>query len=246
MFKFIIVAIIALILVMAICDVSAIAAFFIILGVFIVGCIVLMIYAKFAGNKEDKLNKEFNKKTDSIISYQNEKYNQYKSKFNETKSSVLGYHPRFCKIDDEITAYKTSNNKFKICVCIEPKRCVVNNKTRTITEAKPGEFRCTSTKDINNILFWKEVGDVQYTSTVSGGGVNLGGAIAGAMIAGEVGAAIGSRQAITTETQTHDSRQILLKMTNGKEEMFPYKYRKAFSNLIPEKEYTYINMMNQK
>ena len=115
----------------------------------------------------------------------------------------------------------------------------IKNKT------EPNKAGCLQTIEeysINEIMFFKEAGSLQYTTSVSGGGVNVGGAIAGGLIGGDVGAIIGSRQEITSKTKTHDDRTVLLKFTNGKEKIFKYKYYQGFIELIPEKEYSFLMM----
>lgn len=102
---------------------------------------------------------------------------------------------------------------------------------------------------LNKIIYFREVGDVQYTTDisggkVSGGGVSIGGAIVGGLVAGETGAIIGSRQSvksegITSTTIEHDSRQVVLKLTDD-EVRFDIEIYDIFMKLIPEKEYTYI------
>lgn len=102
---------------------------------------------------------------------------------------------------------------------------------------------------VEKIIYFREVGDVQYTTDisggkVSGGGVSIGGAIVGGLVAGETGAIIGSRQSvksegITSTTIEHDSRQVVLKLTDD-EVRFDIEIYDIFMKLIPEKEYTYI------
>ena len=70
---------------------------------------------------------------------------------------------------------------------------------------------------IDRIQYYAKEGDVQYTSQISGGGgggTSLSGAIVGGLVAGSVGAVIGSRQQVNpikTTTQMHDSRRTVLK-----------------------------------
>lgn len=61
-----------------------------------------------------------------------------------------------------------------------------------------------------NILFYKLVGDIQYTSEISGGGVNLGTAVTGGLLFGVAGAIVGASVGtdIKTSTNTHDNRTV--------------------------------------
>lgn len=65
---------------------------------------------------------------------------------------------------------------------------------------------------LNSIKYYKIEGSVQYTANVQGGGVNLQGAVVGALVGGDAAAVIGSR--VGTETRTsieeHDNRSITL------------------------------------
>lgn len=98
---------------------------------------------------------------------------------------------------------------------------------------------------IDNIRYFKIEGSLQYVSDVSGGGVNLQGAVAGALIGGGAAAIIGSQ--LGTETRTEiaelDGRKITL-VYKGDEQWYnievktdsPEKTIAAFRQLIPQKE----------
>ncbi|MGO5064102.1 MULTISPECIES: hypothetical protein [unclassified Clostridium] len=87
---------------------------------------------------------------------------------------------------------------------------------------------------INRIIYFTRIGDC-YTST-HGGGSRLGGAVAGAVIAGETGAMIGSRKKV--ETKLVDKRITILKVLDKNEKIIKFKSEDydAFLKLIPEKE----------
>lgn len=108
---------------------------------------------------------------------------------------------------------------------------------------------------LDHIKYYKIEGSMQYSSNVEGGGVNMGGAIAGAIIAGGAAAIIGSQ--VGTETRTtiveHDERKIILFYEkNGKIEALNVetedfeKTINAFRKLIPEKEESMVQMAAQK
>lgn len=102
---------------------------------------------------------------------------------------------------------------------------------------------------LDKIVYFREIGDVQYTTEISGGkvtggGSSIGGAVVGGLLAGDAGAIIGSRkkiesEGITTNVVEHDSRQVVLKLTDN-ELRFDIEIYDVFMDLIPEKEYTYI------
>ena len=64
---------------------------------------------------------------------------------------------------------------------------------------------------LDHIETYAKDGDIQYTTEVSGGGSSLSGAVLGGLIAGDAGAIIGSRQSVTTKTQSHDTRKTIIK-----------------------------------
>lgn len=71
--------------------------------------------------------------------------------------------------------------------------------------------------DLEDILFFTKEGDVQYTTSISGGGgggSSIGGAIVGGVIAGEAGAIIGSRkkiEEIKSVENKYDSRESVIR-----------------------------------
>lgn len=79
--------------------------------------------------------------------------------------------------------------------------------------------------DVNNICFFFKEGDVQYTTSISGGsikggGSSIGGAIIGGLIAGDAGAIIGSRRKIESEEiktveNEHDTRVSVITNKSG-------------------------------
>lgn len=114
----------------------------------------------------------------------------------------------------------------------EPEFCII--------PPKPGEIKVLERYAVKQIMFFREVGSVQYTTSVSGGGVNLAGAVVGGMVAGAAGAVIGGRQAVTSSTKKHDDRKVVLKLNSGTEKVYDYKYYDYFIKLIPEKEYSFV------
>lgn len=115
---------------------------------------------------------------------------------------------------------------------------------------------------LDNIIYFKEIGKVDYLAKVNGGkinggGVNIDGALAGGMIFGAAGAIVGSQlgteiksTGINTTVETVDTRQVSLcyKDSNDKiaEEIYPYEVFDFLMKVIPEKEITIVNLESQK
>lgn len=108
---------------------------------------------------------------------------------------------------------------------------------------------------LEDIQYFKIEGNVQYISDVSGGGVNMQGAVAGAIIAGDTGAVIGSRVGTNTKTNIieKDHRHIvlvykekgILKSMDIKS-FQPDKTIDVLRNLIPQKEDTVVALNKQE
>lgn len=105
--------------------------------------------------------------------------------------------------------------------------------------------------DINNIKWFKNVGNIFSENIISGGGgggSSIGGAIIGGMVAGPTGAIIGSRKKtdpIKSELSIHDDRMIQLEYYYGpnrelKSLFIDKNAYSALDTLIPEKNYEYI------
>ena len=125
-------------------------------------------------------------------------------------------------------------------------REIMGNVMRSRLSAGPDNFLHIRHIPVNNIqYFWRE-GDIAVTQDVSGGGVNMGGAIAGGLLAGSTGAVIGSRVGtnIKTETKSIDRRRVVLMYTDedGKSQDLSLcnSAHKVLMHLIPEKEYSQV------
>jgi len=200
---------------------------------------------------EAKQREEYEKTKDSKLLEQQRRYDQYCLDYEKLEMNAIGKNPpKSYKLQTirENGVFRTSDNRFVIATWSTPVKPYEDKSDHFhpwIRPAMPGKFVVNHSYIIGDIFFWMEKGSLQYTSNVSGGGVNVGGAVAGALIAGDVGAIIGSREAISTKTETHDSREIVLKLKTGEEIKFPIVYREAFVACIPEKEYTVMQMNNQ-
>lgn len=105
--------------------------------------------------------------------------------------------------------------------------------------------------NLSQLLYYKIEGTVQHVSNVSGGGVNLQGAVAGAIIGGGAAAIIGSQIGTETKTDivTKDDRKITFYL-NGSDGLVTYdvistncdKTISALRKLIPNKEESVVQM----
>lgn len=93
---------------------------------------------------------------------------------------------------------------------------------------------------IEDILYFEEVGELRKYTKVSGGGTSLKGAMTGYILAGDVGAIIGSREPIKTEVVSEDDRivELIYKNYDGEIENleFTHDAYAVLKKLIPEKE----------
>lgn len=88
---------------------------------------------------------------------------------------------------------------------------------------------------LDNIYFFAKEGDVTTNVTASGGGSDIGRAIIGGILAGDVGAVIASRKETKVETTTTDTRKTVLYYKGGQLTFAPGDYA-ALMKLIPDKE----------
>ena len=83
-----------------------------------------------------------------------------------------------------------------------------------------------------------ERGGEVYRDTRVSGGIDLGGAVAGGLLMGGIGAVIGGMVPVTSTTVTHDTRETLL-LLEGVESLaiyFPMEAYDVFLRLMPAKE----------
>lgn len=199
--------------------------------------------------QEKKKKEQYEKTKFSYIEKNKQLYSQYEDDFYQSRIKGVGSNLEECEecyVTDSIVIYKTPDSRLVVADSIPPKAHKEDLSNYKIIDATAGKFQVIQSYKIDDILFWQEKGSLQYTANVSGGGVNIAGAVAGALIAGDAGAIVGSREAITTQTNAHDSREIIVKMSDASEHCYSYVYRKAFLQLIPKKEYSFIQMNNSK
>lgn len=124
--------------------------------------------------------------------------------------------------------------------------CIASLKKTNELKAFEKALKYKAAIKVNDIIFFSKEGDVQYTTAISGGGgggSSIGGAIIGAVIAGGVGAVIGSRkkvEEIHSTVEEHDNRITVIRYkNNGKIEEISIDGVLAYDFLlkhIPEKD----------
>lgn len=108
------------------------------------------------------------------------------------------------------------------------------------------------------ILYYQEKGDISYSTSISGGGggsksMSIGGAIAGKLMFGNVGAIIGSRAGtgvhideIRSESVEHDNRYVVLRYEKDDgaycDVQLEYECYDVLNRLIPNKEYSHVSL----
>ncbi len=96
---------------------------------------------------------------------------------------------------------------------------------------------------LSEILCFSRYGDFYTSTNVSGGGINLGGAVLGYALGGVAGSIIAGREKIKTETRVHDQRQTLVLIEKDNKEEFIFFEPNAYNYLIhsiPKKEYRFV------
>lgn len=153
----------------------------------------------------------------------------------ESKSTAFGCTRKECCY----VALSADEESLIIIQQYGPNSPYYSSDTYTINAPCPAQFVIERRWSMNSLLYFKMDGNIQYTANVRGGGVNLKGAVAGAVIAGGAGAVIGSRNAVSTETIKHDSREFIVAFEDGHEFCTSdnaLKHYNAFMNIIPQKE----------
>lgn len=199
------------------------------LGLIIVG-IICVIYRYIAAKKEMDTGKEkFNK---NLYDFQNEYYN-YANQLNVVKSDVkVTLFDGVAKIPQHIWVTENMVNLFPIREYYEQHISAVSRPE--ITDLKLRSI------PIEDILYFEEVGELRKYTKVSGGGTSLKGALTGYILAGDVGAIIGSREPIKTEVVSEDDRIVELIYRNYDGEIenleFTHGAYAVLKKIIPEKE----------
>lgn len=199
------------------------------LGLIIVG-IICVIYRYIAAKKEMETGKE--KFNENLYDFQNE-YHNYANQLNVVKSDVqVTLFDGLAKIPQHIWVADNMVNLFPIREYYESHISAVSRPE--ITDLK---LRSISVEDI---LYFEEIGELRKYTKVSGGGTSLKGALTGYIIAGDVGAIIGSREPIKTQVVSEDDRIVELIYKNYNGEIvnleFTHDAYAVLKKVIPEKE----------
>jgi hypothetical protein len=106
---------------------------------------------------------------------------------------------------------------------------------------------------VSQIEYFSKRGEIFRENKISGGGgggSSIGGAVAGGLIAGDVGAVIGSRkkvEGIKSELVTHDTRETFINYFDENKErqslFFDNNAFQVLNDLIPEKEFNIVNSL---
>ena len=132
--------------------------------------------------------------------------------------------------------------------CLDKAKYLDETEARLVRDNAYGDLFSLAIK-LSDIKYFHVVGDMYTTTNISGGGgggYSLSGAIVGGMVAGDVGAIIGSRQPvnpIVSSTKVHDNRTVeLLFHRNGYVDTLKLNYEilDYLKRWIPEKEYSYV------
>lgn len=199
------------------------------LGLIIVG-IICVIYRYIAAKKEMDAGKE--KFNENLYDFQNEYYN-YANQLNVVKSDVqVTLFEGLAKIPQYIWVTDNMVNLFPIREYYERHISAVSRPEITDLQLR--------SIPIEDILYFEEVGELWKYTKVSGGGTSLKGALAGYILAGDVGAIIGSREPIKTEVISEDDRivELIYKNYDGEIENleFTHDAYAVLKKLVSEKE----------
>ena len=249
---------------------SAIGAVILVIGsIFAVILIVTVIWAKLSNKNDAKKTQNYLKSDEyqAEVNKEKEKFAEYKKQHQQKIDALLGKDRSnmviekggFLAFDEEdgfgpwlvrsdtrrITFYEQPP-----LMCEETKRYLENapDSQYTIQCAHKGSIGNEFTVELSKIFYWTVEGTRQYTEKVSGGGgVDPQAALMGAIIGGAagavVGAAMGTQMSISSETQVHDDRVVVLVLTDGRQQAFGYGlYYELFTKVLPDKEKEYMKM----
>ena len=191
--------------------------------------------------KEARLNKY---KLEKAISLETAFYNVYLDEYNKECAKYAG----FKSFND--LKIGVLNGNFMVVSLTPPKKPDYECTAKNITFEKTEKYNIQTYIDIplEDFIYFKKEGSVQYTTEVSGGGTSLGGAVLGGIIgeaviggaiASATGAIIGSRKPIKSQTVEHDNRVTIIK-TRTNEYTGSAELYDVLMDIVPEKESSYI------
>lgn len=152
----------------------------------------------------------------------------------------------YLTIDENIYAM-VENNKIMFLYPIFDEYEYIKSNIPIPKEYKEESF------NLDDIKYYQIIGshrNEQYISGGGGGGSSIKGAVIGGLIAGDVGAIIGSRkktEEITTEYKEIDDRELKIIFKDNKELIMCFDFYEFLLDYIPDKEYdTYIENKKNK
>lgn len=193
--------------------------------------------------KEARLNK-YKLENEKTISLETAFYNVYLDEYNKECAKYAG----FKSFND--LKIGVLNGNFMVVSLTPPKKPDYECTAKNITFEKTEKYNIQTYIDIplEDFIYFKKEGSVQYTTEVSGGGTSLGGAVLGGIIgeaviggaiASATGAIIGSRKPIKSQTVEHDNRVTIIK-TRTNEYTGSAELYDVLMDIVPEKEFSYI------
>jgi hypothetical protein len=180
---------------------------------FIVGTFSLIAWMY---NKASEQNVEAYKKL-------NEQLNSYLKKYN-----ALGGKKVLCENSNGLN---TILDKERLYTFVD------GDKLSFISQGSLTDFGKVSIK-LKDVIFFARHGDFYTNTLVTGGGSSIAGAITGSIIAGDVGAIVGSRKEIKSTIVNVDKRQTILHVIHDGKEYYLYfssESYESFLSIIPQK-----------
>lgn len=196
----------------------------------------------------EECTKAFNSHTASLVS---KKTNDFKEQHQINK-----IYPSNVAFTDQQIIYNIRFPQKKSITFISD----TNTNFKLIDDVKNSCWNQSATANFilyENIEYFTTTGDVHYETKVSGGGVNLTGAVVGGALFGNAGAIVGSKVGtdISSETKRMDGRKLIIHILNGSDITLAHgnKIEDLLIELrkrIPEKEYFadrgFANFINNK
>lgn len=193
--------------------------------------------------KEARLNK-YKLENEKAISLETAFYNIYLDEYNKECTKYADFKS-FNELKIGIL-----NGNFMVVSLTPPKKPDYECTAKNIAFEKTEKYNIQTYIDIplEDFIYFKKEGSVQYTTEVSGGGTSLGGAVIGGLIGGAVvggaiasatGAIIGSRKSVKSQTVEHDNRVTIIK-TRTNEYTGVAELYDVLMEILPEKEFSYI------
>lgn len=165
-------------------------------------------------------------------SWVTQKKNQYADDYNNLQEKYREreryYQTYGVKSGDKY--YMIVEQKLYVLLPILPLEDYIRNNTSLPSKISEKVF-------ISDIKYYQMEGSKRKEQYISGGGSSLSGAIVGDIIAGDVGAVIGSRKKTKTDYKEIDDRTLLVTLYDNTEINLDYNCYEYFLDVIPELDY---------